>query len=215
MSAAKIKAVFSIIRNRLSEDALPCMNLNCQTGGFFSVPIIVFSCIELLAILWKNPVERDPHTRKRRNFFGNSHIPCAIEYMRKYLGQIRPEYKIYAGLLYGVYRHSLTHNYQPATIKIDRNKKLSWGLLKTAEEADHLKVRESPIPGSYQLVVNLSRLYKDVLKSIDILERDAMRFVTLKTKILRADKKLNNPRPAQSLSKYIRGDLQNIEYPCG
>ncbi|RLD69602.1 MAG: hypothetical protein DRI87_09435 [Bacteroidetes bacterium] len=85
---------------------MSCLNKGNPTGGFFSVPLILFACIEVLAILCKNPVEREGG--KRRNFISCSHHHEAVEFIRKYLGRIRQEYKNYGGFYTG---YIVTHWY--------------------------------------------------------------------------------------------------------
>ena len=190
---------------------MPCLNKGNTTGGFFSVPLIFFSCIELLAILWKNPVEYTKG-KKRLNFISKSHAEEAVQFIKKYLGRIRNEYKDYGGLLYGLYRHSLVHNYQPSVIEINNtNKIVSWEIGKNSN-SKHLGLREEERNGKIYkiLTINLDIFYEDIQKSINMLESDALKYKTIRDRILRADNKLNRLRPSNFLSKYIQNDLVNI-----
>jgi hypothetical protein len=214
---SKVKAILSEIKHRLRQDVIPSMNKNCRTGGYFSVPLILFPCIELLGILWKNPVEYDNKTKKKRNFIAESHVKEAVEYIRKYLGRIRQEYRKFGGVLYSLYRHSLTHIYQPSVIKLNNNERLSWKIAKNSSQNLHLNLeiencgetRGQTI--TYKMLsIDLDIFYQDILKSIDELEKDALKFKNVRNNIIKADRKINRSRPANSLSAYSRDDLIHV-----
>jgi hypothetical protein len=211
---ANLRSLFSIIRQRLKDDTIPCMNKGKTTGGFFSVPLILFSCIELLGILWQNPTEYADKKKKkgRKSYFASSHAQAAVSFMRKYLGKFRKEYKNYSGILYGLYRHNLAHNYQPGIIKINNIVRLTWEIEKDTKNSNHLKLRTETRQGKQYkiLTINLDEFYQDVLNAIDALEKDALKHKTIHNKILRADKKLNALRPINSFGPYIQNDLNRI-----
>ena len=211
---SKIKGILAKVRADIMHDIEPCLNINHTTGGFFSVPLILFSFIEYLGVLWKNPVEYK--NKKRVNYYLESHIPkAAIPYIKKYLGKVRSEYKIYSGLLYGLYRHSIVHHYSPSEILVN-NKILTWEIIKDSRENHLLCTKKKlckengKIIEKIILTINIEIFYKDLLKSIDEFEKDALKFKTISNNILRADNKLNNPHPDIFLRKYIRDDLRNI-----
>ncbi|MCH7965290.1 MAG: hypothetical protein IH852_15280 [Bacteroidetes bacterium] len=215
---SKIKGILAKIRADIQADVIPCMNANNITGGYFSVPLIIFSFIEYLGILWKNPVEPDKRNKNRRkNYYSNSHFPdAAIPYIRKYLGKVRPEYKKYGGLLYGLYRHSLVHHYKPNAIILNNKEKISWGILKNSK-SNHLSCAKEKysapngkLIGHTILTINLEVFYQDLMKSIDEFEKDVLKYSSVCSRVLRADKKLNCSHPENSLQKYIKKDLKNI-----
>lgn len=214
-SESKIKGIFAKAKADLQSDVIPCMNANCNTGGFYSVPLIIFSFIEYLGILWKNPVER--HNKKIISYYSKSQIKkVAIPYIKKYLGKIRPEYKKYSGLLYGLFRHSLVHHYQPNVIILNNKEKISWGIIKNSTRYHLSCTREKyPSPNGELishtiLTINLDIFFQDLIKSIDEFEKDALKYSSVRKRVLRADNKLIRPRPENSLPDYIKDDFKNI-----
>jgi len=213
--ANKIKGIFAKAKADLKSEIIPCLNVNCNTGGFYSVPLIIFSFIEYLGILWKNPVEK--YRNKRKSYYSKSQVEkAAIPYIKKYLGKVRPEYKKYSGLLYGLFRHSLSHNFKPNVIILNNKDKLSWGIIKNSSK-NHLTFSKEKYPDRNGrliehliLKINLGIFYQDLIKSIDELEKDALKYKSVLNNILRADKKLNSPRPENSLPDYVKNDLSNI-----
>jgi hypothetical protein len=212
---SKIKGILAKIRADLQDDVIPCMNANCNTGGFFSVPLIIFSFIEYLGILWKNPVEHN--NKKRKNFYSRSHIKdAAVPYIKKYLGRVRLEYKKYGGLLYGLYRHSLVHHYHPSVIIINNKERVSWAIVKNFKSSHLICTKEKQLGSNGKFInhtilrINLEIFYLDLMKSIDEFEKDALKFSSVGNRVLRADKKLNCPQPDYSLRNYIKDDLNNI-----
>ena len=214
-SESKIKGIFAKAKADLQSEVIPCINANRNTGGFYSVPLIIFSFIEYLGILWKNPVER--YKKKRKIYYSHSQIKdAAVPYIKKYLGKVRPEYKKYSGLLYGLFRHSLTHHFKPNVIILNDKEKLSWGIIKNSKN-NHLTFSKKKYPQSNGklinhtiLTINLEVFFQDLIESIDKLEKDALKYSSVRNRILRADKKLNCPQPENSLLDYIRNDLKNI-----
>ena len=211
----KIKGLFAKIRDDLQTEITPCLNRG-NRGGYFSVTLIVFSLIEYLGTLYKNPIEKD-EKNKRRTYYTKTQIQkTAIPYIQKYLGRVRQEYKIYSGLLYALYRHSLVHYFHPTEILFD-NKKITWKIIKGSKK-DHLlctkqKTNYSKVKFTEQitLAINIDILIQDLFSSLDEFEKDALKFKKISTNIIRADKKLNNPRPAFSFTqKYIIHDLENL-----
>ena len=214
---SQIRGILAKIRADIQNDIIPCMDINNTTGGYYSVPIIIFSFIEYLGVLWKNPVERDRKTKKVLNYYSQSHFPdAAIPYIRKYLGIIRPEYKKYGGLLYGLYRHSLVHHYKPTSIILKNKEIISWGILKNSN-SNHLSFTKEKYPEPKNkllnckiLTVNIEVFYQDLMNSIDEFEKDVLKYSSVCKRILQADKKLNRSRPEESLQNYIKSDLLNI-----
>lgn len=214
---SRIKGILNHIRAELREDLYPYFNVIGSNRGFYSVTIIIFSFIEYLGILWKNPVEYSKNGKKRKNYYTNSHIPdAAVPYIKKYLGRIREEYKQYAGVLYGLYRHPLVHQYHPGMIRARNNDIISWSIAINFHE-DHLSLSKSVQPTStgklmsYKVInINLKAFYIDLLNSIDELEKDALRFQSIGTNILRAYKKVKTPRPFDSLPEYIKKSFAYI-----
>ncbi len=214
---SKIKGVLAKIKADLQDDVIPCMNAKCNTGGFFSVPLILFSFIEYLGVLWKNPVEKERKSKKKKYFYSCSHFEdAAVPFIKKYLSRVRPEYKKYGGLLYGLYRHSLVHHYHPSVIILNRKERVSWAIIKNSKKG-HLTITKKKYPESNGklinhtiLAINLEIFFLDLLKSIDEFEGDALKYSTVGNRILKADKKLNYPRPEYSLPSYVKVDLNNI-----
>jgi hypothetical protein len=209
----EIKGLFAKIRADISNSVVPCLNKNNITGGYYSVPLIIFSFIEYLGVLWKNPVEHKKN--KVIKYYSCSHFPDeAIPYIRKYLASVRPEYKKYGGLLYGLYRHSLVHHFKPTSIILKNGKIISWGIMKSSRE-QHLSIIESSFYDSKEkfikcreLTINLEIFYQDLMKSIDDFEIDVLESPSICKRVLRAEKKLNASRPEDTLQKYIKVDLK-------
>ena len=214
-SESKIKGIFAKAIADLKNEVIPCINTNCNTGGFYSVPLIIFSFIEYLGILWKNPVEQ--YKKKRTSYYSQSQVKyAAIPYIKKYLGKIRPEYKKYSGLLYGLFRHSLAHHFQPNVIILNNKEKLSWGIIKNSSE-NHLTFSKEKYPepngkliNHTVLRINLEVFFQDLIKSIEEFEKDALKYNSVRQRILRAEKKLNRSQPENSLPVYVKNDLKNI-----
>ena len=132
------------------------------------------------------------------------------------MGRVRPEYKKFAWLLYGLYRHSLVHHYQPTVILTNKNEKVSWAIVKNSK-SNHLICTEKKYPESNGklmnhkiLTINLEIFFADLMRSIDEFEKDTLKYFSVSKRILRAYDKLNRPRPEDSLSSYIKDDLKNI-----
>lgn len=213
----KIRGLFAKVRADIDSAIIPCMDINNIAGGYFSVPIIIFSFIEYLGVLWKNPIEHDKKTKKALKYYSRSHFPdAAIPYMKKYLSNVRPEYKKYSGLLYSLYRHSLVHHFMPSSILLKNGEILSWGIAKGSVQ-NHLKIVESKflisskkVKNCKGLTINLEIFYQDLVKSINKFEFDALKHPTVRKRILRAEKKLNNSRPEDSLQYYVKKELKYI-----
>ena len=99
---------------------------------------------------------------------------------------------------------------------MNNNKKLTWQIIKISKK-DHLSFNKKKIVAKGKLIeqialrINIDIFIEDLFNSLDEFEKDAQRFKKISTNILRADKKLNNPRPANSFKqKYIIQDLQNL-----
>ena len=73
----KIKGLFAKIRADLQTELMPCLNRGKKGGGYFSIPLIIFSFIEYLGILWKNPPEKDKRTKKRMTYYTQSKIEAS------------------------------------------------------------------------------------------------------------------------------------------
>ncbi len=213
--ANKIKGIFAKAKADLKSEIIPCLNVNCNTGGFYSVPLIIFSFIEYLGILWKNPVEK--YRNKRKSYYSKSQVEkAAIPYIKKYLGKVRPEYKKYSGLLYGLFRHSLVHHFQPNVIILNNKDKLSWGIIKNSTK-NHLTISKEKFtaPNGYlinhfTLNINIDIFFQDLIKSVHEFENDALKYKSVRQNILRAEKKLNKSQPENSLLGYVKNDLKNI-----
>lgn len=95
----------------------------------------------------------------------------AVEYGKKYLGQVDRRYRNIYGLLYDLYRHGLMHTGLIKTVrfanKTNRLCFLKWGL--RSEYPKHLLVERLPrsSKNSYHLWISVPQFRVDAVKSVD------------------------------------------------
>lgn len=212
---SKIKAVFAKTRADIEGNISPCINTNSHNGGFFSVPIIIFSFIEYLGILFRNPVEVK-NGQRLENFTKTQIENTSIPYIKEYLGRVRTEYDKYAVLLYALYRNSLVHYFSPNEITISKNQILTWGIIK-GSSSNHLAlapeefhISDNSLIKKLVFTINIDLFYLDLMESIDKFVNDVLNNPIISTNILLADKKLNNPRSLNLIPKYIKNELMKI-----
>lgn len=184
-----IRATIAYIRNTLEDEVIPAMNKGRTTGGFVSVPLLIFSCIELLGVLWKNP----------QNIYYDT-IKHGVAYLKFYMGKVNIRYKRLAGILYFILRHPLTHKFQQDEILLNCDRVLGWALVKNGRKISHLNIQAN------RIVVDLNQFYNDLLASIDLFEQDLIRSKNLKIKFRRALIKVEQKRLESDIrrKKYIK-----------
>lgn len=210
-----VQATLSRIQNQLRNEIEPLLN-NSDENGHYAVPLIIFSFIELLAILRFNPVEEEKNG-KQRKFFKDSHTKVAMKYIRIYLGEVRPEYKKYVNLLYELYRHPLSHCYDPAEIawwsrRKGMNLKLSWAIEKgvSKKKVRHLVLSYARNRGYCILTINTNTFYNDLMSSIDKLKSTAIQTKEIQKNIIEADRKLSSPKTRKSLGRGAKRELLKL-----
>lgn len=130
------------------------------TESIDHILLSIFTHIDLLGYLYK----------------GGTSQSNAVEFLREYLGRIDPRYKEVGGLLYASQRHGLVHLATPKRIQLRNGMDFSY--VGFGERQDHLKVtkRQAIERGKrfdiYELVLNLSLLYSDLLSAMDEYAKD-------------------------------------------
>ncbi len=118
---------------------------------------LIFINIDLLGYLYK----------------GEGKSICAVEFMRKYLGEVDTRYEEVGGLLYDALRHGYIHLATPKRIGLQDGKILDFSFTVAGQRQDHLKVtkrEELERVGRVEICrlnVNLSILYEDLLSAMD------------------------------------------------
>ena len=61
-----------------------------------------------------------------------------------------------------------------------------------------------------EVIINIETFYDDLIKSVELFKQDALKYNRIRVRILRAEKKLNNPKYENNLPHYIKDDIRNI-----
>ena len=120
--------------------------------------LLVFTYVDLLGYLFK----------------GKSKSIYAVEFIRKYYGEVDRRYTQVGGLLYDALRHGMVHLAVPKRIKLEDGKLVDFLFIRSGQRADYLKMtkqNETQSSGDtvvvYRLTLDLPLLYGDLLSAID------------------------------------------------
>jgi len=173
----------SKVKTQLENDAYPLIFSTkvSDDAGFFGALNIVFSKIDFLGNLLAGKKLKSPETSK-----------YAVLFMRKYLGQVNPNYKECSGILYHMYRHGLAHENMPKTLRLNMNKQISWRIVKGTPRM-HMVIKDGKIP------VSLEQFYRDVLKAIDFFYKDLRQSNSKQKKFNHALSELKEPESWSSI----------------
>lgn len=173
------------LRKSIKNDVEPIIQEDNKEGGYFGVTRLVLCYIDYLGILYNgyHGKKYKKGRNKGRKILSDS--VYAINFIKNILGDIHPNYKIHADLLYEMYRHGTVHLYQPKTfVNKKTGKILSWVAYKG--KRDDVIVFEDPryIGGNptvlvehmlltqyidiWVLPISINCLYDDLISSIDI-----------------------------------------------
>lgn len=145
------------IKNFIKSDIQPL--LKGGHAGYFPIPLLVFTLVNYCGALWSGKPERNEQE--------------TVDFIKRYFG---PEYQSYAGLIYVIYRHGISHERIPKVIQLrQKGRIISWYIRRTTDYKVHLKpamVKHSN--GKRRVVIRLSLpcLVKDVLIAIDSYKHD-------------------------------------------
>ena len=175
----------SQVKTQLQNDVYPLIfstKVN-DDAGFFGALNIIFSKIDFLGNLLAGKKLRSPEASK-----------YAVLFMRRYLGQVNPNYKECSGIIYHMYRHGLVHENMPKTLNLNTRKVVSWRIVKGTPRI-HLVVKGGKIS------LSLNQFYRDILKASDIFYKDLEGSSNKQRKFLHA---LSELRDLESWSSVYR-----------
>lgn len=175
---------------------LKTKNEDGEIGGYFAVPVLVFTLVEYLGVLYAGKDSKKSGSEK------------AVTFIRKYFGQINLRYEEIGGLLYDMFRHGSVHEREPKHYIYPDNNAFGWELAKDEKELKHLTIDKG-----FHLVLSIDDLYDDLLKSVQLFSYDLKRSIGLRAKFIGAYNQMKKPKKVTLIKrrKYIKDDFQIIK----
>jgi len=183
MTQQEIVDYLNVDMKRNVEDYIkPALQIGLSTGGYFSVPKLVLSCVDYLGALyggWNN------------EYYGGkpqfTKTSKAVKYIQDIFGQVFADYKVRAELLWQMYRHGTIHLNEPKVLQ-NGAKTIEWFIFKAGSgermiigkvptgigqsvqmPVSHLVPMEiTGLPNAWILPIGTTCLYEDLLRSLDV-----------------------------------------------
>ncbi len=134
---------------------------------------------------------------KRKNLSKN-----AVDFLRRYFGEVNPKYKEVGGLLYYIYRHGNIHELKPKRIQLTDGTIVTWDIgSESGQESDpeHLTVSKE---GSKRVLrVSENSLCSDLASAVDIYYEDFCKDPVLRQNFEDAVRKLRNSETEAEVRK--------------
>lgn len=220
MTTKEVLDYLNVEMKTLVEDEIkPCLSIGvANRGGFFSVPMLVLSCVDYLGALYSGwqPSERDHNGRP---IFTSS--VKAVRYLHDVFGEVFPEYKKQGRLLWEIYRHGTVHLNEPKALQ-NGKKTISWyifkgnwkermivgkvptGIGKSVEMSflSHIvPIEITGLPDEWIMPVCTTCLYEDLLGSLDVYSQMIQKDPTLEDKF------------RNTVNEMVKPDQTNITWP--
>lgn len=163
---------------------------------------LIFINIDLLGYLYK----------------GESKSACAVEFMRKYLGEVDTRYEEVSGLLYDALRHGYIHLATPKRIELQDEKILDFSFFVTGQRQDHLKItkrEELESAGRIEICrlnIGLYILYEDLLAAMDKFADDIHRNQALSDAFWKAFETRRKPEKAREQALLSRAYIRKSDF---
>lgn len=161
------------LQDVLKYDVKPILHLKKEPGGFFGVPREILSLIDFLGAVYTGKYERGMSSKG------------AIKFIENLMGEkVDKNYKLNGRLMYEMYRHGLTHFFQPKKFIKTDGTKIGWCVHKgkrgstvtlkdgksvyKIKNAGHLVIVKHPDPQKdFEIfIISIRCLYEDFQKSL-------------------------------------------------
>jgi len=144
-------------------------------------------------------------------FKGNSSMASMKESIVTYMTGANSRYKYLSGILIGMYRHGLTHEWQPRDIKLSNGTVLRWRVIR-AEPKDIRLLIVRDRDGTLLLNMVLTELLHDLSVAIKAYLSDLHNNVELRATADEVMNKLNRPISQADFQRKCRGYVDNATF---
>jgi hypothetical protein len=166
------------LKRSIHDDILPAIGIGQPTGGYFSTPRLVLSCVDYLGALYCgwNPTQKWNNGRPKFTAGWKS-----IKYLKEIFGEVFPDYRVRAELLWEMYRNGTVHLVEPKVLK-NGPSTIHWNIFKGALNQRMIDTGRGgsiiqryvshlvPIqlsPNDWELPLGICCLYQDLENSLD------------------------------------------------
>lgn len=198
--------LFNHIKRSIQTDIRPLLKNGCAgevIGGYFAVPVLVFTLIEYLGRLRYGYIKEGV---SRRNKWSGSN--CAIWWIKRYMGASNKRYRKLGGLIYDMFRHGTVHSRQPKQYLFNLYKGFGWEIRKGDRQEWNLGVR---LGRWFEL--SLDQLVSNLETGVDLFWADLESSSIIRSKFSNAYRTMKKPQwipyitGKKGRKKYLHSDL--------